>query len=292
MYIKNNREFVKHFIILSSIVLCIIYSFLLKINLNVDEKDQIRKYNIERRIEEKKEENITESYNIDAETDELKKQIVEDYLKQAENEYNKKKAKLLVKDYLISKYNEYFKVKFVFKMSDKDWLYFKVHPKADKDFIFSAIYKSSDNIVDSYYVKRYIDKAKFRIESNLKKNNLNGKVNVNYPAQTTKIGEVNHVRDVLNSSRTTVHFIYKVNPTDTVWNYIPEVRKWLRFLYKKKYDWKLTVKDNTKNDFHYIDIYKGDYNYTSEEEWSSEQLGELMWETMEFYRDFEGGMYE
>ena len=228
-------------------------------------------------------------------------QVAEDYNKLAQNKqvnrnYSNSELEKIILSYLSSKYASNFVIDKSYRVKRcrlyKHPIFYTLAHKVGKDdFKFAVIYKlKSNKIIDKYKLKHYIKEAAIKLNNRLRAHKLKGKIQIDYPVNSIYREDIKSSQDIIRSNHTSVTFVDKVKDASDVQTYVPRIRKWLKYLYKRDYDWHYILKSKNKRGYEYINLMKGDFNYHSESEWSDDDIISLIWESIEINKSLEGSV--
>lgn len=136
-----------------------------------------------------------------------------------------------------------------------------------------GLYVEEPNIFkDNYSAKCYLPQIKEKIFPEMEKYGIEGEIELEYPVSTGTVGDNLSADDIIYDGSAQIYFYQEVEEESDISAYIPLVRKWLDFLYNCDYDWYFTLTAEGNINYQYIGITKGDFGYTSTDEWSDERI--------------------
>ena len=132
----------------------------------------------------------------------------------------------------------------------------------------------SINFSDNYFVNWYLDDVKSIIEPELEKHNISAFIDLSYPLLQTTLDSDLTVEDVLGMSEMQLSFYWPTELKDDIHDYLPEIRRWIDFLYSLDYncDWYFAMTSEDDYNDQYFTIMKGDHGYTSADDWTDEEI--------------------
>ena len=148
----------------------------------------------------------------------------------------------------------------------------RAYPEGDENDICAFYVKEPNFFKDNYSVNSYLPQIEDKIFPEMEKYGIEGKFDLIYPLSTGTVGDNLSVDDIIYNNGATIYFYQEVEEESDISAYIPLVRKWLDFLYTCDYDWYFTLTAEGNINYQYIGISKGDFGYTSTDEWSDERI--------------------
>ena len=155
-------------------------------------------------------------------------------------------------------------------------LYARAYPEGDEKDICGLFVEEPNTFKDNYSVKLYRHEIEDVIFPKMEQYDLEGEIEIDYPLMVGTIGDDLSAEDIMYDRNTCIDFFQPVDKEEDIREYIPLVRKWLDFLYTCDYEWYFALTDKENFYYQFIGISKGDHGYTTEEEWSDEQLLRVM----------------
>ena len=75
-------------------------------------------------------------------------------------------------------------------------------------------------------------------------------------------------------SKMQLSFYWPTELKDDIHDYLPEIRRWIDFLYSLDYncDWYFAMTSEDDYNDQYFTIMKGDHGYTSADDWTDEEI--------------------
>lgn len=150
----------------------------------------------------------------------------------------------------------------------------KAYPEEDESDICGIFVEEPNVFQDNYSINFYRQEIEEKIVPEMDKFGIEGKIEFDYPYMTGTIGNNLSAEDIIYDKNTCICFFPSAAMESDMSVYIPLIRKWLDFLYTCDYDWYFALTDEEDMDYQFIGISKGDYGYTSSDQWSDEKIME------------------
>lgn len=148
----------------------------------------------------------------------------------------------------------------------------KAYPVNDPDKVFALYVMEPNTFKDNYFQYRYKDDIAEIIAPEMEKYGLTGDFVINYPLLQGTVNEAMTSEQFLYASGTELCFYIPVEELANNEDYIPEIRKWLSYLYTCDYDWYFALCKADDTNFQYFGTTKGDNGVTSYDEVTDEML--------------------
>ncbi|MCR5608911.1 MAG: hypothetical protein K6G26_07595 [Lachnospiraceae bacterium] len=155
-------------------------------------------------------------------------------------------------------------------------LYARAYPECEKKETCGLFVEEPNIFKDNYFVNLYLPDIEDFIIPEMDKYDLKGELDIDYPLMAGTIGDSLSAKDIIYDTNTRIVFLQPVEKKDDIQEYITIVRKWLNFLYTCDYEWYFALTDKEDSYYQYIGISKGDLGYSSEKEWTDEDLLSIM----------------
>ncbi len=151
-------------------------------------------------------------------------------------------------------------------------LYARAYPEGDEKDICGLYVEEPNIFKDNYSVNYYLPEIEEKIFPEMEQYGVEGKIEIDYPLMTGTIADNLSAEDVIYDGSTRLFFYQEVAEESDISAYIPLIRKWMDFLYTCDYDWYFALTAEGDLNYQFFGISKGDYGYTSSDEWSDERI--------------------
>lgn len=127
---------------------------------------------------------------------------------------------------------------------------------------------------DDYFVNWYIDDVKSVIRPQMEYHDISGEIELSYPLLATPLDRDLTAEEVLAMSKMQLIFFLPTELKEDIHDYLPELRRWIDFLYSLEYncDWYFAMTSEDDQNDQYFTIMKGDHGYTSADDWTDEEI--------------------
>ena len=150
----------------------------------------------------------------------------------------------------------------------------RAYNRDNEDYFCGFSVVEPNHFSDNYFVTWYLDDVKSIIEPELEKQEISAFIDLSYPLLQTTLDSDLTAEDILGMSNMQLSFYWPTELKDDIHDYLPEIRRWIDFLYSLDYncDWYFAMTSEDDYNDQYFTIMKGDHGYTSADDWTDEEI--------------------